>query len=113
MPVPLFLILRVAAIADMLHEFASIGNLPPKPNGAGGHHGADRQEGKMKLEDLKNMDRETITPAMAAEVLGCDPLFIRTAARTKPELLPFPFFRSGNRTHILRRAFIAYVEGLS
>ena len=65
----------------------------------------------MTLDDVKRMDRETITPKIAADVLGCDPQFIRTAARERPDLLGFPVFVSGNRTHVMRRAFIAYVDG--
>lgn len=44
----------------------------------------------MTLEDIKKMDCETITPAVAAQVLGMNPHYIRVAARTKPELLGFP-----------------------
>lgn len=63
------------------------------------------------LAELKKMDKPMITPAQAAPVLGCDPLFIRVAARDCPEKLGFPVFRCGNRTKIPRIPFIRFVEG--
>lgn len=63
------------------------------------------------LENIKSLDRTMITPALAAEVIGCDPHFIRLAARQKPELLGFPVIVVGTRTKIPRIPFIRYVEG--
>ena len=37
----------------------------------------------MSLEDLKQMNCMTITPAIAATCLGCDPQWIRLAARQR------------------------------
>lgn len=65
----------------------------------------------MTLEQLKEMDRETITPAIAAGLLGCDPHSIRVAAHTEPESLGFPVVVMGTRTRIPRRAFIRFMEG--
>ena len=65
----------------------------------------------MTLEDIKAMTGEIITPAVAAEVLGADPHWLRVAARTKPELLGFPVIVMGSRVKIPRRAFIKYLEG--
>lgn len=65
----------------------------------------------MTLEDIKNMDQETITPAVAAQVLGMNPHYIRLVARQKPELLGFPVIVYGSRTKIPRRAFIKFMEG--
>lgn len=64
----------------------------------------------MTLEQLKEMDRETITPATAAGLLGCDPHSIRVAAHTEPESLGFPVVVMGTRTRIPRRAFIRFME---
>ena len=63
------------------------------------------------LNDVKNMDRDFITPAIAAQVLGCDPNYIRVAARDCPETLGFPISRIGTRTKIPRVAFIRFMEG--
>ena len=51
-----------------------------------------------------------ITPEMASEVIGCDPQYIRLAARRDPEALGFPVTVSGNRTHIPQTSFLRYVE---
>lgn len=65
----------------------------------------------MTLEDIKNMECETITPAVAGEVMGINPHYIRVAARTRPDLLGFPTVVYNSRTKIPRRAFIKFMEG--
>lgn len=64
----------------------------------------------MTLDDLKGLDREMITPAVAAGIIGCDPHSIRVAAHTEPESLGFPVIVMGTRTRIPRRAFIRFLE---
>lgn len=64
----------------------------------------------MTLEEIKNLDRDFLTPAQAASVMGCDPNVIRVKARDGLPL-PFPVMRSGNRTKIPRAAFIRFMEG--
>lgn len=64
----------------------------------------------MTLEEVKAMDRETLTPAQAASVLNCNPHSIRIAARTEPQSLGFPVNVMGTRTRIPRRPFIAFLE---
>ena len=65
----------------------------------------------MTLEELKKLDKAVITPCQAAGVIGCDPQFIRTAARQHPEWLGFPVIVYGSRTKIPRLPFIRYIEG--
>lgn len=65
----------------------------------------------MTLDDLKAMEREVITPAIAARVLGCDPHWIRVAAHQDRKLLGFPVVILGSRVKIPRQAFIRYMEG--
>lgn len=65
----------------------------------------------MSLDDLKRLDREFLTPAQVAEVLGCDPQGIRVWARQRPEGLGFPVCLVGSRTKIPRIAFIRWMEG--
>ena len=65
----------------------------------------------MTLDEIKQMTRETITPAIAAKVIGCDPHELRLRARYRPDLLGFPVILYGNRTKIPRRAFIRFMEG--
>ena len=65
----------------------------------------------MTLAELKQLDKDVITPAQAAGVLGCDPQYIRVAARQRPELLGFPVTLIRSRDKIHRLAFIRYMEG--
>lgn len=65
----------------------------------------------MTLEEIKAMDREMLTPAIVAKVIGCDPYGITLQARQCPEALGFPVVVIGNRTKIPRRAFIKFMEG--
>ena len=65
----------------------------------------------MTLDDLRKIDREFLTPAQVAEILGCDPQGIRVWARQRPEGLGFPVCIVGSRTKIPRRAFVAWMEG--
>ena len=65
----------------------------------------------MTLQDLKEMDREFITPAIAGQILGCDPNYIRVAARKAREALGFPVILINNRVKIPKAAFINFMEG--
>lgn len=65
----------------------------------------------LTLEDVKAMKGEVITPAVAAEILGADPHWLRIAARTRPELLGFSVIVMGSRVKIPRRAFVKFMEG--
>lgn len=65
----------------------------------------------MTLQDLKMLDKEIITPAVAAQVIGCDPQYIRVAARQCPKNLGFPVIVMGTKTRIPRLAFIKFLEG--
>lgn len=65
----------------------------------------------MTLEDVKAMKDDVITPAVASQVLRCDPHWIRIAAREKPHLLGFPVTVIGNRVKIPRLPFIKFMEG--
>ena len=65
----------------------------------------------MTLKDVRKMEKETITPAEAAQVLGCDPHWIRLTARYHPQWLGFPVIVYRSRTKIPREAFIRFMEG--
>ena len=64
----------------------------------------------MTLEELKNYDKETITPNIAGQVLHMNPHWIRLTARECPEQLGFPTIVYGSRVLIPRRAFIKFME---
>ena len=65
----------------------------------------------MTLDEIKALKQETISPAIAARVLGCDPQWIRIAARTDKTALGFPEIVLGRRVKIPRAAFINFMEG--
>lgn len=65
----------------------------------------------MTLSDIKNMEQDVITPSVAAQVLKCDPHWIRVAAKQNKSLLGFPVVLIGSRVKIPRVAFIRYMEG--
>lgn len=65
----------------------------------------------MTIKDIEAMDKTTLTPKEAAAYLGCMPYYISLMARDAPEKLPFPVFRSGNRTKIPREGFIRWAKG--
>lgn len=66
----------------------------------------------MTMEEIKTSDKCFLIPTDVAEVIGCDPQYIRIAARDCPEQLGFPVTRTGTRTKIPRIPFIQYVEGV-
>ena len=50
--------------------------------------------------DLEAMERETISPSEAAEIIGCNPQFIRIQARQDRKALGFPVIVMGHRVRI-------------
>lgn len=65
----------------------------------------------MTLDEMKEMDREYLTPMQVCKVLHCHAYGINVAAREHPETLGFPVIMVGKRVKIPRRAFIKYMEG--
>ena len=65
----------------------------------------------MTLEDIKQMDKGTITAAVAAPIIGCDPQYIRLMARLDASKLGFPVIVYRSRVKIPRIPFIKFMEG--
>lgn len=66
----------------------------------------------MNLDDLKSMEGHTITPAVAAKYLGCDPHWLRLMAREKPEQLGFKVCcPTPHRVKISKESFIQFLGG--
>lgn len=63
----------------------------------------------MTLDDIKAIDREFLTPAQVAEIMGCDPQDIRVTARERPDMLGFPVYVIGSRTKIPRIPFLKFM----
>lgn len=67
----------------------------------------------MKLNEIKELDRDILTPSIVAGALEVSPQWIRLTAREAPEELGFPVIVAGNRVKIPRLAFIRFMEGTS
>lgn len=70
-------------------------------------------EKRMTIEDIKNMDKEILTPADVASVLGCDPNCIRFQAKQDIKQLGFPAAKIGSRIKIPRKAFVRWFENIT
>lgn len=65
----------------------------------------------MTIEDIKQMDKEILTPSDIAPLLNCDPNVIRYQAAEDIKQLGFPAAKIGTRVKIPRQAFIAWFTG--
>lgn len=61
------------------------------------------------MDEIRASSKTLLFPADIAGVMGCDPHAIRIKAANGT--LPFPYFRSGNRTKIPRKPFLIWLEG--
>lgn len=62
------------------------------------------------IKDVQAMKSPTITPAIAAQLLGCDPQWLRLMARERPERLGFPVCcTSEHRVKIPREPFLRFL----
>lgn len=66
---------------------------------------------KYKLQDLRDMEDDVITPAIAGDVLGCTGFLLGRMCHDEPEKVQFPFICIGNKTIIPRDGFIRWFEG--
>lgn len=67
---------------------------------------ADREQA---IQAIRESEEPCITPAMAAKVIGCDPNWIRQAAKTEPSKLGFRVIRIKDQTKIPRVPFLRYM----
>lgn len=71
----------------------------------------------MTLAEMENLDREYISVAEAASVIGCSPQLLRDGLdidETRPvgmRRYMFPHCKNGNRHSIMREGFIRWVRG--
>ncbi len=65
----------------------------------------------MTLDEIRQLDKATLTPAEAASVLGVSPQLLRIQARQQPERLGFPVTVIGRSVLIPREPFLAAMEG--
>lgn len=67
----------------------------------------------MTLQELRELTDDTITPAQAADVLGCTGFLLGRMCQEEPKKVPFPFLCIGRKTIIPREGFIRWAEGRS
>ena len=64
----------------------------------------------MTLAEIAAYDKEVLTPAQVAPLLGTDQQTLRLQARFRPDLLGFPVIILKSRVKIPRRPFLRFME---
>ncbi len=64
---------------------------------------------RMTLDDLVLMNSAVIPGTWAAQVMGMNPTRLLEYARSRPELLQFPYQLSGNHVKIPRVPFLKWL----
>lgn len=64
----------------------------------------------MTIDEIRASDKEVLTPADIAPVLGCKPYSINVQAHTDADKLGFKVVITGRRVKIPRRAFLEFWE---
>jgi len=65
----------------------------------------------MTLLDIKSIEREFLTPAQIAPILGADPNWIRWQAHKDPGKLGFPVIVIRSRVKVPKEPFISFMMG--
>lgn len=63
----------------------------------------------MTIPEIKSLDREMLTAAEVALIIGTDPNLIRHQAHEKPEALGFPVIVIKSRVKIPRIPFLRFI----
>lgn len=69
------------------------------------------KDGRYTLQDVMEMQEDTITPAIAGDVLGCTGHLLGRMCHEEPEKIQFNFQCIGVRTIIPRMAFVNWMQG--
>lgn len=64
------------------------------------------------LQEIKDCQKEMLTPDDVARVLGCCAYNINLQAKKDPKALGFPVVVIGTRVKIPRLGFIRFMEGI-
>ena len=65
----------------------------------------------MTVKEIRETDKDMLTAADIAEVLGSDPQTVRLTAKMHPERVKFNFTFVGTRMKIPREGFLRWYEG--
>ena len=66
---------------------------------------------KLTIEQIRQMDKDTLTPEEASGPLGCTGFLLGRMCHEEPEKVLFPFLCVGNRTIIPRIGFLNWFDG--
>ena len=66
---------------------------------------------KLTFEEIKHSDKNILTAAEIAPIVGADPNVIRYQAQEEPDKLGFPVIVMKSRVKIPRIPFIKFMEG--
>ena len=66
----------------------------------------------MTIDDIKQLDKEVLTPNDIAPLLKCDPNLIRWQAKQDISQLGFPVSKIGTRIKIPKPGFIKWFTGV-
>ena len=64
----------------------------------------------MTLEEIRNSDKDFLTPEDVRGVLGCMPYTINVQAKEDPAKLGFPVCVMGTRVRIPRKGFLHWMD---
>lgn len=78
--------------------------IPPPPEEGG------NEQIPTTLEELEDYNKETITPEIAAGIIGCNPQTIRSQAQADAGALGFPVIILGRTVKIPRRGFLYFMQ---
>lgn len=65
----------------------------------------------MTLDDVKSMEKETLSLDETAAVIGCNAQSLRLQIKKDRAQLGFPVIVHGSRMVVPRRAFVRFMEG--
>ena len=65
----------------------------------------------MTMAEIRQCEKDCLTPADIADVLGSDQQTIRETAKQHPERIRYPFTFVGSRMKIPRPGFIRWFDG--
>lgn len=65
------------------------------------------------LEEIERCEKQMLTLADIAPVIGCDQHSIRLQARANASALGFPVIVMGKRTYIPREGFVRFCKGMT
>lgn len=64
----------------------------------------------MTISEIRNSDRNYLTPTDIAPIMEMNPQTVRMLARSADKALPFPVLVCGTRTKIPRGDFVRYYD---